>query len=252
MFVKVFASLGFSALFLVSVESIAASYVVATPSKIVLDESTTIDWSRYYPNKYPNQTYNLYVEKSSGEPKFKYRSGLTATSDVRGPNTMSGIQTIQVEVCDQNGNNCISSSRGRVRFSVDHLCEYKEKYTNGGYAYYCEGNKVSQTVAPNSNPLGLPDSISGFISIKNRVYWMFTEHVNQYTTRFAWYTNCRSGGQLEKVTELVTNTSYPGVQNFYDRIDNFIPFHNNNKAEWYFYDAHLKISTHREAFFNQC
>ncbi|PAJ71654.1 hypothetical protein CJF42_25575 [Pseudoalteromonas sp. NBT06-2] len=238
------------ALSIISTNSLASSYVIATPSKININESVTIDWSRYYPNKYPNQTYNLYVYKPSGEPKYKYRRGLTTTSDVRGPNTISGTQTIEVEVCDQNGQNCFTSSHGRVSVFIDHQCEYNKTSTRG--AYYCDGNLVTQFAKFQPWPNGVNDSISDVISVKDRVYWKYTDRIDSYTTEYAWYTNCRSGGQIEQVTELVRNTSYPGSPNSFDRIDNFFARHNNDKAEWSFYDAWNKTSTPRTAYFSKC
>ncbi|MBQ4863582.1 hypothetical protein J8L98_18015 [Pseudoalteromonas sp. MMG013] len=238
------------ALSVVSTNASASSYVKATPAKINLNESVTIDWSRYYPNRFPNQTYNLYVYKPNGQPKHKYRRGLTSVSDVRGPNTISGTQTVEVEVCDQFGQNCFTSSHGRVRFSVDHQCEYNVSSNQG--AYYCGGTRVTQYAQYQPWPLGVNDSMSGFISVKNRVYWLYTNRINSATTEFAWYTNCRSGGSVERVTELVRNTSSTSGGNSFSRIDNFVPLHNNDTAEWSYYDAFWKRSYSRTASFSKC
>ncbi len=238
--------------FALSVFSIdaSASYVKATPSKINLNESVTIDWSRYYPNRFPNQTYNLYVYKPNGQPKYKYRRGISSMRDVRGPNTISGLQTIEVEVCDQYGQNCFTSSRGRVSFNVDHQCEFEVSNNKG--AYYCNGTQVTQYATYQPWPLGVNDSMSEFISIKNRVYWLYTNRINNYTTEYAWYTNCRSGGNVERVTELVRNTSFGSGGESFDRIDDFVPLHNNDTAVWSYYDSFSKKSYARSASFSKC
>ncbi|WDD99286.1 hypothetical protein [Thalassomonas actiniarum] len=224
---------------LFSTTLLASDYVKATPSSIDINESVTIDWSNYYlSNTYPNPTYNLYVNKPSGEPRHKYRSGLTTTSDVRGPNTISGQQTIEVEVCDQNGQNCITNSDGRVNVFVDHDCILRG--SGFGYYYYCDGNLITQSIVNNAL---VESKISGFISVKDRLYWKY-EIKDGQGERYAWYTNCRSGGQPERVTELIENNG--------DRIDSFFARHNDGKSEWYFFDATWNRSFERVKYHSNC
>ncbi|MCG7561480.1 MULTISPECIES: hypothetical protein [Pseudoalteromonas] len=224
---------------LFSAASLASDYVTATPSQVDLNDTVTIDWSNYYlSSKYPNPTYNLYVTKPTGEPKRAYRRGLTTTRDIRGPNTVSGRQTIEIEVCDQNGQNCITNSDGRVSFTVKHGCILSS--AGLGYYYYCDGNQITQGIVNNAIA---KSKITDFISVKNRLYWKY-KLTNGSGTQYAWYTNCRSGGALERVTELIENSD--------DRIDSFFARHNDGKAEWYFYDSSFNMSFPREAYHSDC
>ena len=231
----------FLAVTLPIISSNASAFVEAIPSnKINLNESVTIDWYQYA-QKFPNQTYNLYVTKPNGEPEHKYRSGLTETSDVRGPNTISGTQKIVVEACDQYGQNCFKDSKGRVSVTVDHQCELTYSSFGQVWSYDCDGLRVTQAAASRY-------ATSDFISIKDRLYWLHRSSDTMISGGYAWYTSCRSGGEIERVTQYVSTLS--GRDN--GRISDFVPSHASDSAKWTYYSTAMGTSSQHTASFSKC
>ncbi|MGL1958683.1 MAG: hypothetical protein OCD00_15355 [Colwellia sp.] len=154
---------------------------------------------------------------------------------------MSGRHTFEVEVCDSSGNNCVTNTNGRVSVNVDHGCSYG-KYTIFGYSYKCDGNIITQTIG-DGTILGGIDTISEFISIRDRIFWKFWD---ASMTRYAYYSSCRSGGSLTQVTDFAGGM---GVSN---SINNFTPRTNGYAAEWSYWYKVGDYSTFHSVNLGQC
>ena len=170
----------------------ASASITATPSYMHIGDITVLDWSQLKPANYPNPTFNLFVTKPNGEPRFAFRRGYKEVRFAR-KISMSGSHLYEVEICDSKGNNCMRPTNAQVVVRVDHGCDYIDS------GYSCNGNRVTQR-AENGQ------FVSDFQVILNRATWKFTDRNNQTE---AYYTACTNGSNFSRITQF-QNLSYMG------------------------------------------